>query len=305
MNMSQRIPQIGEIIVVPLAHPNGVYIRKSDNTKIPILAKVRSKFGDMVNVINYFGYIYNVPISHTEPINQSLPTNFYVDMINNAQTIIHSLGYTVQDNSDFYNTIPGITYTFFPYLPGYDGSYATSIPFMTQSQYIDNTNIANIPIITNGEDYDDTFESTINVMKIDDNSLLHVISRTYNNISFDSSKRMLDIRGYCKFIIDESYTYVRNDDINEYVIFRSDRNYIHVKKSKIRYDNIHGRRQGRPNIPNKSNKLNRPNRPNRPNGPIKNNTHKYRIRMIRPDRNNTKHVKYFNIIEIIHNELSN
>src|SRR5579872_5020651 len=113
MNIPQRIPQIGEIIVVPLTHPNGVYIRIAGESKIPILAKVRSKFGDMVNVINFFGYIYNVPISHTEPINHILPTNYYVDMINNAQTIMQSLGYTSQDNSEFYNTIPGITYTFF------------------------------------------------------------------------------------------------------------------------------------------------------------------------------------------------
>ena len=56
-----RAPEVDEIIIVPLANPSGAYIRIDENEKIPVLAKVRSVFSNTVNVINAFGYIYNVP----------------------------------------------------------------------------------------------------------------------------------------------------------------------------------------------------------------------------------------------------
>ena len=56
-----RPPEVDEIIIIPLANPSGAYIRIDENEKIPVLAKVRSVFSNTVNVINAFGYIYNVP----------------------------------------------------------------------------------------------------------------------------------------------------------------------------------------------------------------------------------------------------
>lgn len=64
MNYNPNAPTIGEIVVVPLVHPNGAYVRsqdsKHDGLKIPVLAKVRSTFSETANVINFFGYTYNV-----------------------------------------------------------------------------------------------------------------------------------------------------------------------------------------------------------------------------------------------------
>lgn len=293
--MSQRTPQIGEIVVVPLVHPNGVYIRIDGDTKIPILAKVRSKFGDMVNVINFFGYVYNVPISHTEPINSLLQTNYYVDMVNNAQMVMQGLGYASQNNSEFYDTSPGVSYTFFSYLPGYTKSYVH-----TYSNNNSNNNSNNISNNYHTYDYtyDDTYENTVNVMKINDDSILHIINivkvsnRKHNDIIFDTNTGLLDIKGYCKFLIDESFTYVKdnNTDNDEYVILRSDRNYIHIKKTNVKYEISNRRRLNRPNISNISNVS---------------TINEYKIKLIKPDIKNKKHIKYFNIFEIIRNELAN
>ena len=51
--------KVNDYVVVPLAHPSGVYIRVDNNKyKVPVLAKVIKTFDASINVINYFGYIY-------------------------------------------------------------------------------------------------------------------------------------------------------------------------------------------------------------------------------------------------------
>jgi len=275
MSYFHKIPQIGEIVIVPLAQPNGIYIRLDNRIKVPILAKVRAKYAEMVNVINVFGYTYNVPISHTKPLTQSDNMDYYINMVNVANEIMKQHGYKIHDNTDFYNTIPGTSYPFFSYLPGYDQSPIINSP---------NINISHYPSSTIHDMYDN--DNSISVVKIDDGSLLHSITKTHEDIIFDHKTGQLDIKGYGIFVVDAHYSYIRkgnvNDyirksDIGEYIIFRSKSNFIHVRKTHVR------------------------------NGLIKNDKDikpRYKIRLIRPNRGDVKHTKYFNIIEIIHKELS-
>lgn len=226
-----RTPNVGEIVVVPLAHPNGAYIRLDGDIKVPVLAKVRSKFGEMVNIINFFGYIYNVPISHVELINPVLDTQYYVNIINNAQTIMQRFGYQTLNNSEFYSTSPGLSYTFFSYLPGHNNYTIYSPPVSSPKQII-----VNVKPEERSEEL--FYDNSISLLKLDDSTLLHVINRTNNEIIFNSNTGELNIKGYGVFIADTSYTYVRKKDTTEHVIFRSNRNFIHIKKSKIMYSQI-------------------------------------------------------------------
>lgn len=270
-----RTPHVGEIVVVPLAHPNGAYIRLDGDVKVPVLAKVRSKFGEMINVINFFGYIYNVPLSHTELINPTLNTQYYVNIINNAYNVMRRFGYPTLDNSDFYNIVPGSTYSFFSYLPGYDGAYT----IITPPTYTPSIPSKNIIINVKPDKEDELFhDNSISIIKIDDGTLLHVINRSRNGILFNQNTGELDIKGYAVFIVDTSYTYVRDRDTFEYVIFRSNRNYIHIKKSNITYSLIKTS--------------------------AKDTLARYNIKIIKLKKTSASNQKrYLDIIEIVRNEL--
>lgn len=224
-----RTPNIGEIVVVPLAHPNGAYIRLQGHEKIPVLAKVRSKFGELINVINFFGYIYNVPISHAELINPTLNTQYYVNIINNAHNVMQRFGYRILDNSEFYNIGAGPTYSFFSYLPGYNNNYEIiTPPSFSPSKKI----VINNELYKENEMFRD---NSISIIKINEETLLHVINKSRNEIIFNKDTGELNIKGYAVFMVDSSYTYTKNRDISEYVIFRSNRNYVQIKKSNITY----------------------------------------------------------------------
>ena len=236
MNYKPR-PTVGEILVVPLSHPSGAYIRIDGNVKVPIIAKVRSVFSDTVNVINYFGYIYNVPISHTEPVNLSVSTKFYTDMVDSASLIMRELGYKSLDNSEFYNTAYApVNYSFLSYLPDYVSMTHSPKPVMypTDSpgpsyKYKDRSDTQGLQ--------DEI--GTIHVMDLDKKSLLHVVEKSKRTVLFNSDTGELTIRGYGTFLIETSYTYKKEN--NEYQIFRSKRNFIHIKKKYIKqstYENI-------------------------------------------------------------------
>ncbi|VBB18644.1 hypothetical protein YASMINEVIRUS_1146 [Yasminevirus sp. GU-2018] len=277
MNFFQKAPEIGEVVVVPLVHPNGAYIRLDNGAKVPVLAKVRAKFGESVNVINFFGYVYNVPISHTEKINSALNTQFYVEMIQNCQNVMHSLGYSAKDNTEFYATIPGAnTYSFFSYLPGYQNQYVVSPSLFNDSPPRQSKSYShpkpNKPNVLDDEDL-----GSITVMKIDDGSILHYINKTNNSVLFNSSSGALDIQGYGRFLVDTSYTYSRTGDPTEYIAFRSNKNFIHVKKTRVVYVN----KVPEPRVTKGS----------------------YNVKMIRLRKTEPKHQKYYDVVKIIYDEL--
>ncbi len=232
MNYKTR-PTVGEILVVPLAHPSGAYIRVNGNIKVPIIAKVRSVFSDTVNVINYFGYIYNVPIPHTEPINFSVGTKFYTDMVDIASKIMSEMGYKSFDNSDFYNTAHApVTYSFLSYLPNYVQITHSPKPVMYQSD----SPVPSASYDKKNNSYSpESLEEIgiIHIMDLDKKSLLHVVEKSKRSILFNSATGELTIRGYGTFLIEKSYTY--NDANTEYQIFRTKRNFIHIKKKYVKY----------------------------------------------------------------------
>jgi hypothetical protein len=274
--MIYTAPKVGEIVVVPLVHPNGAYIRTNDNLKIPVLAKVRSTYAEMANVINFFGYIYNVPFSHIEKVNYDVDTKFYVDMINNAQSVMQNFGYKILDNSSFYETGPNINASsFLPALPGYKSNVMN--PF--EQPIIININEkrkkGQIEEQEQEEEYEDVGGS-IRVMDVNKENLLHVITKVNGIIMFDKESSELNIDGYGTFLINDKHTYTSKDSSKEYTIFKSQRNYIHVKKSKVKYGS--------------SKKVS------------KSENVKYTIRTIKLKKQETSHKKYFDIIKIINNE---
>jgi hypothetical protein len=261
-NYGNRRPTIGEILIVPLTHPNGAYIRMENDTRIPILAKVRSIFSDTVNVINIFGYIYNVPISNTQPVNLTYDSQYYVDLVNYASQIMHSLGYKILDNSEFYAIPSQTSYPFLPYLPGYQSNI-----YLGQ-----NVIVEDVFTPLNGYEKD----GQIYVMSFNKKELLHVIDKSFSNILFDSKSGELFIKGYGYFLIDSSYTYSRSNSSITYVILRSDRNYIHIAENNIMYTKIPKAKFTHP--------------PN------------YRIKTLELSVNDIDHQKFFDIIRIINNE---
>lgn len=300
MSYNPSPPLPGEIVVVPLAHPNGAYIRREDNTKIPVLAKVRSGFSETVNVVNFFGYTYNVPLAHIERINYDLDTSFYTQMIDRAQKVMDSFGYPILDNSGFYDTSYGAnsnSYSFLAHLPGFsqgsNRSYIIS-PAPSNQGYLyqtdPNPHTPPIIVIKNApnnrdprsrEDSDD--QGSIRVMDIDEAATLHVINRIgRDSILFDKRSGVLVIPGYGTFIIDTSFTYAKTGETIEYVILRSLKNYIHVRKSKVNYVNVRDT-----DIDDR-----------------KNNLAQYDVRTIRPKSSKPKDKRYFEIMKIIGNEFN-
>lgn len=220
------LPEVDEIIIVPLANPSGAYIRIDDNEKIPILAKVRSVFSNTINVINIFGYIYNVPISHTELFNFELSDKYYMDMINNARNILQKIGYPILDNQEFYKTQPKYTTYIVSYLP----NYQTYLPDGSGSSF-KNLSQKN----PNSLDKDRTMKyvlGKIKVIAMGTDSLLHYVDKTTTEVLYDPDTGELLIQGYGLFVADSSYTYTK--DQTQYIVFRSHRNYFHIKLKRVK-----------------------------------------------------------------------
>jgi hypothetical protein len=295
MSYNLTPPVSGDIVIVPLAHPNGAYIKLENNQKIYVLAKVRSGFSETINIINIFGYIYNVPLVHVERINYNIDTKFYTDMIENAHRVMSSFGYPALDNANFYDTSNGsasISYAFLSHLPGFSKSSNHSNvispynqPFIYQS---DNSN-TDLPIFRKKASNDNGMspnsrksdQGSVSVMDIDNTALLHVINRVgKDNIKFDKKSGVLIIPGYGTFIIDTSYTYAKTGDSVKYVLLKSHHNYIHIRQSKIHYvviidGDINFRSTQRS---------------------------QYNVKSIRPKTQKPQYKKYFDIMKIIKNE---
>lgn len=300
MSYNPRPPLSGEIIVVPLAHPNGAYIRLDNNQKIPVLAKVRSGFSETMNVINFFGYIYNVPLAHIERINYNIDTKFYTDMIDNAQKVMNSFGYPSLDNSNFYDTQhsanSSVSYSVLSHLPGFTASNQSNVispdPSGRKLIYQIDQNPPQPPIINisisngspDGHNYrDKNNNGSVSVMDINNMAVLHVITLVGSSpIIFDKRSGILVIPGYGTFIIDTSFTYTKTRDTIEYVILRSQKNYIHVRRSKIHF------------VVMRNNDLDN----------LNSAQSQYDVKTIRPKTNKPKYQKYFDIMKVIYNEFN-
>ena len=278
--MSYNVPTVGEIVVVPLVHPNGAYIRLDNDVKVPVLAKVRSTFGSTANVINFFGYIYNVPFSHTERINYGLQTKFYTDVITNAQRVMESFGYRSLDNSEFYKTAPNInSYPFLPHLPGYRTNVVNPFenkPIIINISSDEEREERNREERNREEREEESDLGSIRIMDVDKENVLHVINKTNGTINYDKKTSELNINGYCTFLIDSTHTYTPRDSSKEYIIFESQRNYIHVRKSKVTHGSTGDVRKSR--------------------------EVRYSINTLKLKKHESTHKKYFNIIKVIDKE---
>lgn len=236
---SGRIPRVDDIVLVPLTHPNGVYLRNKDGTKIPVIAKIRSIFVDTANVINYFGYIYNVPLKHIEFVDYGLDTKIYSDIVQDASVVMASRGYNIRDNSEFFKTH---TFTV-------DDAFIKRLADITSQipvSMFDHSNVITFlpPLlrdtvnITSKEQYVDKMNTlgTIHVVNVGDHGVLHYIKRTENPVYFSETTRELIIVGYCTFTVDSSYTY--EDSNTQYTLYKSQNSYIHVRKDKVSYMKI-------------------------------------------------------------------
>ena len=302
MNYNSTSLIIGELIIVPLAHPDGAPIRQESNNTISIIAKVRSVFSGLVNVINYFGYQYNVHIEHVERMNLNIDINFYVQMIEYATHIMTKYGYqTVNTNLFFESITNSSTYSFLSRLPNtkykltnkYVYSPDSANPYLYSAESVTDfaspplpphiriaANINNpikkpVPYIVKG---------SIQIMDINTEELLHYIeTKGENKILFDKKSGILIIPGYSIFIIESSYTYHQNNGLNtEYQILRSHRNYIHIEKSFIYNARI--------NLTDTD--------------LFKSKYSEYKVETIHPKKYNITDMKYFDIMKIISNEFN-
>lgn len=289
--MSHRRPGVDEIIVVPLASPNGVYVRLNDGSKVPVLAKIRYVFADTANVINFFGYIYNVPLGHTEPVNPNIQEQFYVDMVQRAGEILHYLGLEMLDNTEFYSTTQyTTTYTFLTHLPGYSTiTLSPNSPNHIMYQIAPGSPAPpNPPMAVTYSPpprgprttHDSGDNGTIRVVAVHSEGLLHVVTRTNRDVLFDKNRGELCIRGYGHFMIETTYTYQKGQSDKKYVIFKSHNQYIHVRKNRVRYESLRNA--------NKSS-----------------NQGTYDVKVIKLRKRDNKYKSYYDIIDIIDQELDN
>lgn len=267
-----RKPEIDEIIIVPLANPSGAYIRMDGNDKIPILGKVRSVFSSTVNIVNIFGYIYNVPISHTELFNFELSDKYYSDMVTNAWNILNQIGYPIQNNDEFFRS----QQKYITYIDQYQPRYKSP----SQSLKI---NIANINTsIINEYNKSDYIFGEIKVIAMGLDSLLHYIEKTKTDVLYDPDTGELLIQGYGLFSIDSSYSYMKNQ--TNYVIFKSYRNYFHVKQKRVK------------KVKSDSNSYTIPLKL------TKTEYGYYEVQTIRPKQHKSQHQKYIDVIAKIKKE---
>jgi hypothetical protein len=266
-----RPPYVGEIVIVPLVHPNGVYIRLADNSKINVLGRIRSVFGETANIINIFGYIYNVPFVHIELLIPALDNSYYQNMVNNASRYMTTLGYRTLDNREFFNMRYTTTYSFLSSLPGFTPSTTYSyIPDDSRrsrkSDIFDDSPVYKKKSSSNG---------SVDLFKSKDDKLIHYIKDIDTDCMFDSSSGELYIKGYATFICDSSFTYKRKDSDNYYVIFRSENNFIHISKEDVKYTKF-----------TKSSKI----------------VQSFDIKFVKLDSDESSHSKYFKLLKVIDNE---
>lgn len=219
-----RTPEVDEIIIIPLANPSGAYIRIDENEKIPILGKVRSVFSNTVNVINIFGYIYNVPISHTELFNFELSDIYYDDMITYARNILNKIGYPMLANDDFFRTQQKYVTHIIHYQPKIQSYGQSQRSHELHKKRKDHENLDNERTMK-------YVLGNIKVISMSD-SLLHYIEKSSTDLLYDSDTGELLIQGYGLFAVDSSYSYMKNQ--SKCIIFRSHRNYFHVKQKRVK-----------------------------------------------------------------------
>ena len=230
-----RRPIVGEIVIAPLVHPNGIYIRDSANARIPVLAKVRLVFADTANVINFFGYTYNVPNKHIQPYNPIMSNMFYMNIISNASATMARLGYRAQNNAEFYTTLYNpSTYGFLAYLPNYQNPLATS-PLVT-SPLVASPLVSSPMAILSSEP---TIHSTdcagsIECIVFGQSSILHMIKKTSSDILYDSGTGQLRVRGYGTYVVDHAHEHTDSRTYVKYMVFKSYRNYVCARKEHVR-----------------------------------------------------------------------
>jgi hypothetical protein len=239
MFFNGRLPIIGDIIVVPLAQPTGLYILVG-GSKVPVLAKVRSIFADTVNVVNYFGHIYNVPLKHIQFVDKSLRTQYYVNMVNNAHNILNRLGIRAKDNKEFYKEPQNIVkYAFMSLLPirpniiiPNNPLYNVYTPYKTKYNYYDNDDDDDVI-----DEYDST-EGNIKVIDYRNIGVIHLIENTENVIIYDNKRKLLYIKNYGVFHCSKKHIYQKDNTGKKYIIYKSHNNFIHIKKSDVKEEKI-------------------------------------------------------------------
>jgi hypothetical protein len=230
-----------DIILIPLAAPNGIYIRllnKETNNyeKIPVLGRILDFINNKVKIINYFGYIYDVPYNHIITINNNIKDKYYTDMINYAYKVLKSKGYDVYNNNKFYMNN--------------DESNENNklIEYLLENKIVLNNKGSPINIKLIKTDYESNFDyslddndskiflinsimdnynnGTVNIINTK-NKLIHIITSTRKKIIYDSDRKILQLNGYSKNIIDKIFTY-RDMNGKKFSIFKSNHNYYHI-----------------------------------------------------------------------------
>lgn len=276
MFFNGRLPIIGDIIVVPLSRPTGLYILVG-GSKVPVLAKVRSMFADTINVVNYFGHIYNVPLKHIQFVDKSLRTQYYVNMVNNAHNILNRLGIRAKDNKEFYKEPQNIVkYAFMSLLPirpniiiPNNPLYNVYTPYKTKYNYYYNDDDDDVI-----DEYDST-EGNIKVIDYRNIGVIHLIENTENVIIYDNKRKLLYIKNYGVFHCSKKHIYQKDNTGKKYIIYKSHNNFIHIKKSDVKEEKIKDI--------NKENNID------------------YNIKLIKVKKHDHEHKKYRNIIKVIDN----
>ncbi len=214
-----RVPAIDDIIIAPLAYPNGAYMT-IDGIKKPVLARVKSVFSETVNVINYFGYTYNVPLKHIEFVTSPLDSDFFVDMINTATTIMHDYGYSALSPNDFFTQIQYQKYNNIPIFQTIAVNVSAPLSTSINGSLIigDINNIDSNIIISNKN-------GVIDLMVFDNIDTLHYVKKS--NIMIYYHGLDLLIPGYGKFVIDGTHKY-RDSFYENRIIFKSKKQFIDV-----------------------------------------------------------------------------
>ena len=213
------------------------------------------------------------PITHTELFNFEMSDKYYSDMIANARNILNKIGYPVLDNEEFFRTLP---------------KYDTYIINYGPSKYEISQHKNYGKKLNHREDLDKNRAmkyvlGKIKVMVIGLDSLLHYVEKTNTDVLYDPDTGELLIQGYGMFVADSSYTYVR--DQSTFIIFRSHRNYFHVKQKRIKQ------------VKSNTNSYTIPLKL------TKTEYGYYEIQTVKPKQHKTQHQKYFDVITKIKKEL--
>ena len=225
-----RIPAIDEIIIAPLAYPNGTYMTVNSLRK-PVLARVKSVFSETVNVVNYFGYTYNVPLKHIEFVNSPLDSDFYVDMISNAKSIMHNNGYYESQPNEFFTHIQ---YQKYSHIPIFQNIAVNIVPIGSPIAPI--STIGNTPSSSSNVVHSDK-NGSIDLMVLDNISIVHFVVKSSVMVYYDKSIADLLIPGYGRFVIDSTHKYSDSLYVNR-MIFKSKKQFIDVPYKILTYSRI-------------------------------------------------------------------